>query len=234
MTATYPIVPQRRPRLVIPCRSMQALMAMLRASVIFPHSAITISTSTMTVRSSVKYRTHQIAVTFARKESLTEFSAGLANVELELDQDLVNSALVTACVGRECQTAGKNIVGANEPQLVRASRASGARTSRAAAAGAGAGAADTKMAEAMAARVAKDVKRMAAGNFGKGRAAVEGRETAREWTRCRILILSAALYIAFSRLYLSQRIYEVTMCMREECRASEVKAPHAVTLEAER
>jgi len=36
------------------------------------------------------------------------------------------------------------------------------------------------MAEAMAARVAKDVKRIAAGGFGKGRAAVEGRETAGE------------------------------------------------------
>jgi len=36
------------------------------------------------------------------------------------------------------------------------------------------------MAEAMAARVAKEVKRIAAGGFGKGRAGVEGRETAGE------------------------------------------------------
>ena len=55
----------------------------------------------MTVRSSVKYRARQIAVMFTRRECLTEFAAGLADVEFELDEDLVNGALVAACAQRK-------------------------------------------------------------------------------------------------------------------------------------
>ena len=62
----------------------------------------------MTVRSSVKYRARQIAVMLTRRECLTEFTTGFADVEFELDEDLVNSALVTACAqGKDVRQPGR-------------------------------------------------------------------------------------------------------------------------------